>query len=387
MTGRAIGWLRAGWGRLPEGLRAALLLYLAIRLPVELVVVISDGMLPRGPGAIGMPPLDGPDWLKLFLRWDSGWYVRIIRDGYSYADCRQAGVACPQSSIAFFPGFPAAVRAFMGLGLSLTVSSFLVVHLALLMSLWGMLDLAKLKLGDDEAAWRSAVALLAFPTAGFLSVGYAEGLFLAFALWALVWLERGNAPRAAVLFAWGAVTRFQGVVLVGAVVLVSLCRRRWREALILGIPAGVLFGIFLLSQYLAFGDALAFDHAQRAWGFAGQPAIELVGTYWRRTVSGELLVYGWLDFAAIAWLAGSAAWAWLRLGAVYGGFVAGVLLMPLSSGHVWCLSRFALCAFPGVLWLGVASRRRPVALLLLTGGLALVVVSMLRFSAGLFIAS
>lgn len=387
MNGGALGGLRAAWGRLPEGLRVALLLYLAVRLPVELVAVLSNGVLPRGPGAIGMPPLDGPEWLRLFLRWDSGWYVRIIRDGYTYADCLRPDVPCPQASIAFFPGFPVVVKALTGLGLSLTVSSFAVVHVSLVMSLWGMLELAKLKLGDEQAAWRSAVAMLAFPTAGFLSVGYAEGPFMALALWAMVWLERRRAWPAAVLFALAAVTRSQGVVLVGAVGLLLLVRRRWREAIVIGGATGLMLGGYLLAQHLVFGDALAFLHARRGWGFTGQPASEHVQKYWRRTISGELMLEGWMDFAAIAWLAASAAWAWRRLGAEYGLFVAAILVVPLWSGQVWALSRIALCAFPGFLWLGAASGRRPVALGLLATGLALVVISMLRFTAGQFAGS
>lgn len=382
-----LGRLRTAWDRLPEGLRVALVLYVAVRLPIELVAVVSHGVLPRGPGALGMPPLDGPDWLQLWLRWDSGWYVRIVRDGYSYTNCLAPGVACPQASIAFFPGFPLLVRAVTWVGLSLPTASFVVVHVALVLSVWGTLDLAKSKLGDDEAAWRSAVALLVFPTAGFLSAGYAEGPFMAMGVWAMVWLERRRTLPAAVLFALAAVTRSQGVLLVGAVGLLLLVRRRWKEALVIGAGSGLTLGGYLLAQHLAFGDALAFLHARRGWGFTGQPASEHVLRYWNRTLSGELMLEGWMDFAAIGWLALSAVWAWRRLGPEYGVFVASVLLVPLASGQVWALSRIALCAFPGFLWLGNLSARRQVALALLVTGLSLVLLSVLRFTAGQFAGS
>lgn len=387
MSGGPLASIRTAWARLPEGLRVALALYVAVRLPIEVVATLSQGALPRGPGALGMPPLDGPEWLQLWLRWDSGWYVRIIRDGYSYANCLTPGVPCPQASIAFFPGFPFMVRGLTGLGLSLTASSFLVVHVALVLALWGTLELAKQKLGDDAAAWRSAVALVAFPTAGFLSAGYAEGPFMALGVWAMVFLERRKIWSAAVLFALAAVTRSQGVLLVGSVGLLLLVRRRWKDAVVVGAASGLVLGGYLLAQHFAFGDALAFLHARRAWGFTGQPASAHVLKYWQRTVSGELMLEGWMDFAAIGWLAASAAWAWRRLGPEYGLFVASILVVPLASGQVWALSRISLCAFPGFLWLGNLSGRRLVAMGLLAAGLAMVTISVVRFTAGQFAGS
>ena len=164
---------------MPPALLVALSLYLCVRLPLELLTITAVGTMPAGPGATGMPPLEAPRALHAFLRWDSGWYVRIIRDGYAYADCRAPATPCAQASIAFMPVYPFSVRGLMGLGLSLPLASFVLTHLALLLALWGLLVLSKQLGADQQVSTRAAVAMLAFPSSIFLSAGYAEVVFLA----------------------------------------------------------------------------------------------------------------------------------------------------------------------------------------------------------------
>ena len=42
---------------------------------------------------------------SVLARWDGGWYLSIVREGYPSFVPPGAGVAA-QSSIAFFPGYP-----------------------------------------------------------------------------------------------------------------------------------------------------------------------------------------------------------------------------------------------------------------------------------------
>ena len=74
-------------------------------------------------GAIPIPEaanrlLLGP-LARAWARWDSGWYVSIARNGYTYG-------AGNQSPVAFFPGYPLTIRALANLGLDLFTSGFLV---------------------------------------------------------------------------------------------------------------------------------------------------------------------------------------------------------------------------------------------------------------------
>jgi hypothetical protein len=373
------------WARVPRGVWVALALYACLRVPIELMVASSVGTVPLGPGAYGMPPLEAPAVLHPFLRWDSGWYVRIIRDGYSYADCTAPGVPCPQASIAFLPGYPMSVRGAMAFGLSLPLASFLVTHLALLLALWGMLELGKVKLGDDEHGLRAAAAMVVYPASLFLSVGYAEVLFLAMAAWAMVFYEKGQFVGTALLLALGALTRSQGMLLVAAVGGAALLARQWKAVALIGVASGTAVGSYVAWQQQRFGDPLAFLHARRGWGFLGQPALDVLKEYWQRTVSGSLALEGWLDFACIPFLAVVAVLAWRQLGPAYGAFCALVLAAPLTSGQAWAFSRITVCAFPIFLVAARWTANRWVALALSALGLGWLGMSAVRFSNGLFI--
>lgn len=380
-AGKGPAWLK----RVPPALLLALSLYVTVRVPIELLTVGAAGTLPMGPGAGGMPGLEGPKALHAFLRWDSGWYVRIIRDGYSYADCTRPDTPCPQASIAFMPGYPMSVRAVMKLGLSLPLASFLVTHVALVLAIWGLLALARQLGADASTATRAGVAMLAFPSGIFLSAGYAEVLFLALAFWGVLFLERKQALLGAALLALGAVTRSHGLMLLAAAAAASLWRRDWRAFFAVCGLGGAVVGSYLAWQHVTFGDALAFMHARRGWGFYGQPASELIRDYWYRTSNGLLALEGWLDFASVPFLAAVTFFAWRRFGPLYGLYAGLVLAVPMASGQVWALSRIALCTFPAFLLLGEWSRHRKVGLVLLVAGIAWLAMAGLRLANGLFV--
>lgn len=376
--------VRRQWRRLPEGLRVALVVYLTVRLPLELVAMAAQGSLPFGPGATGMPPLEGPAWLHGWLRWDSGWYVRIIRDGFSYTPCLTEGVPCAQASIAFMPVYPMLVRGFMHLGLTLPLASFLVTHVALVLAVWGLFTLAKTLRLDSATATRATLAMLAFPTAIFLSAGYAEVLFLAMGVWALVFFERRMAVPTAVLLAVGAVTRSQGMLLAAAVAMGAFLGRKWSVAVWTCLLVALAVGGYVYWQYAAFGDPLAFLHARRAWGFNGQPALEQLSSYWYRTRTWQLGLEGWFDFFCFGWLAVCGVFSWRRFGPAYGLFLLLILVVTLQSGQAWALGRIALCGFPAFLLLGQWSRNRVVGRAMFVFGLAWVTMGALRFVHGFF---
>lgn len=377
--------------RLPEGLKAALWAWALVRLPLELVLMGVSNSIPPGPGKAGMPPLGGPWWFEAFLRWDSGWYVRIIRDGFSYSPCVNPGDVCQQASIAFMPGFPYAAKALVWVGLPIPYATFAVTHLGLVLGLWGLWELARPRLGERGTDF-TLLAALVFPSSIFFSAAYAEPLFLATGTWTLVFLERERPWLAGLCLAAGAVTRSQGLVLIAAVVLGLLWARRFKAAVITGALAGAALAAFLVAQQAAYGDALAFMHARKAWGvipgFAGQSPFQQMSDYWRRTVSWELGLEGWLDWAAFVWLPVAGVLAWRRLGVTFGLFVFGTATAALQSGQVWALSRIGLSAFPAFLVVADLVKDRPRwARALFALGFALVATSGFRFVNGYFTGS
>src|SRR6476620_1409107 len=87
----------------------ALLIFAASRV-VVIVGVEFGALLP--PAATARTCDAGPAWYYRLLRWDSGWYADIIRDGYQYSDD-----ASLESSIVFYPIYPLVSSALKPLGI------------------------------------------------------------------------------------------------------------------------------------------------------------------------------------------------------------------------------------------------------------------------------
>src|SRR2546426_1187009 len=107
-------------------------------------------------------------------RWDGGWYLGIAREGYGHAEGAQ-------TDLAFFPLYPALMRAIGMLGGSsddaYLAAGVLVSNAALLVA---VIVLGRLVTVDHEAtiAAASVALLLVFPTTVIFSAVYAESLFL-----------------------------------------------------------------------------------------------------------------------------------------------------------------------------------------------------------------
>lgn len=349
--------VQTAWGRLPVGLRFGLEGWALWRLPLLVVLTVAAGTVPQAPGTTGMPPLDGPSWLWPWHRWDSGWYTRIIQDGYYYL-VASPGDMSRQSSIQFFPLYPLLSRGVMVLGVPMTVATMIVSHVATVLALWGLYRLTEEKLGAG-AARHAPFALLVFPTAIFLSAAYTEATLIALAVWALTFFERRQALAAGVCVALAAVTRANGAVLVAALCAAAAWKRDWRMLAACVVLPGLTLGSFSLYQYVRFGDALAVLHARNAWGVWGQPPLQLLRDYAVSTVNGGHGLEGWLDCLAPFWLLGMAIPTFRRLGPAHGLFVLGTLGPTLLSGQLWGLSRIALCAVPVYVLMGDWADKKP----------------------------
>lgn len=144
-----------------------------------------------------------------FLHWDAGYYLEIARHGY------QPGV--PRLS-AFYPLYPYLTRAVTKVTTMRTTEALLAVSwISLFMAVWGVMRLTAL-IFPGTKAWRSGVLLAFFPVSVFLLAGYAESLYMALFAWTLVALLERRPWLAAILAAFVAVTRIEGVLLILAVV-------------------------------------------------------------------------------------------------------------------------------------------------------------------------
>jgi len=188
--------------------------------------------------------------LGLIKSWDSGRYLIIAFHGYSYVP----GDMRHDSIFAWFPGYPAAIRAVawvtgagaIGAGLGVTIAAGLATA-------WGLTRLGMTLTGDRRISLLTTALWAAAPGSIALSMVYSEALFCALATWCLVALTERRWLTAAGLTVLAGTVRSTAQALVLAVTVAALLaliravRARepiaawWRPAVALPLaPLGLL---------------------------------------------------------------------------------------------------------------------------------------------------
>lgn len=205
-------------------------------------------------------------WGRFLLRFDSGWYLKISQDGYTYV-----GNDLIQSPVAFFPLYPLTSRFIATLlGLDHYVGLLIVSNGAILIAMPLAFKLIKDEYGDHIAFW-SLTLLSFFPTALFFSTGYTESLTLLFIIVFFLLLKKEQFILAALCAGFAAATRPAGIVLL-LPLLWAIWERFSKERKRLALYAAICLplatsGLWLYMTYLriAFNSPFAFITAQRAW--------------------------------------------------------------------------------------------------------------------------
>jgi len=220
-------------------------------------------------------PPDASDLLGICIRFDGGHYARIIRDGYAYDPARR-------SVVAFFPAYPLltySVSQVTGLG---TEAGLLLVSNASLAAAFALLALyARVRrregVSDDSTSSWILLSFGLWPTAFFLHMAYSESLLLACALLTLYGIARGwPLVLLAVIAGFATATRPVGVAVTAALVWHvirlpgSLPARLARAGALLPLGTWGLLA-YMVYQWMAFGNPLAFAQTQENWSW-GAPA-------------------------------------------------------------------------------------------------------------------
>jgi hypothetical protein len=306
----------------------------------------------------------GDDVLGPWLYWDTKYYVDIAEHGYTEADVevfRSGG----ETTVAFFPLYPAAVRSVAVVvgetGPALQLVTF-ACGLALSVVLYGWF---RARVGRSAAGWALA-AILLFPWSFFLvAAGYPEALFLLLAVSAFVLVERDRPLLAGVVGTFAALTRVVGVgVVVGLAVRIverrgALSFDGWRPRLDRTrlqrgdwgvLLAGSGLAIWMAFCWVRYGDPLAFSTAQRGWSQGFGPRswfklglIDQLGNNADRFFVLRLLLQG----AVLLLFCAAIPAVWRRFGAGYGSYTLMVLALPmLGSANFASSGRFVVMAFP-----------------------------------------
>jgi hypothetical protein len=346
--------------RLPRAIRIPAAVFLATRVGIVMVAYLSVPTVADNPGA---PPyhLRGTDNLLVDVfgsRWDTGFYVSIVDEGYKYE-----GVDLP--SVPFFPLLPLVMRALLPLTGDAVTAGILAANLALLGAAVLFYRLVDGKWGPataDRAVWY----LLIFPVSFFGSAIYSESLFLLAAIAALLFARRGRWGAAAAAGFLAGLSRFLGLIVAPLLFIEWLVRRRGPEAdrppwSALLSSAAVPLGTLAYMGYLqmVFGDALAFKNGSAAWGREPASPVRMIadlfaapeGGWVAALTGGGIHLDNWTDFLFVL--------AFLVMGVVLlakrewaeGVFVLLGTLIPLSSGLWMSQRRYMWVLFPAFILL------------------------------------
>ncbi len=358
----------AGWRELmarARWIRTPVFVFLVTRIGIMAIAYISVSVIPDAQETIYH--LRGTDnrLLDVFgSRWDTGFYVSIAEDGYSFG-----GVELP--SVAFFPLLPIMMRLLMPLVGDAVVAGILISNLALLAATITLYRLV-LEEWDGAVAERAIWYLSVFPASMFGSAIYTESLFLLTAIGASLLARRGRWFGAGLVGVAASLTRLHGML-----VAVLLAGEWWRQrqgaatekpsftalAAAAVTPLGTV--AYMLYCWKAFGDPFAFATAASAWGRVPKPPFATMagvvqappGGWFSGLLAGTIHVDNWIDLTAVLafLLLGCALLALGRWGE--GLFVVLGVSLSFGSGLLMSQRRYMWVLFPVFVLLGVWGER------------------------------
>ena len=323
--------------------------------------------LPRNP-AYPLSAISERGWgitpirlLDIWARWDSGWYMSIVRHGYEL----KGTLGSTQSNVAFFPLYPYLVK---GLALllpdgvrgdvALLAIGVVLSNLLLAVGLAVVYRLVVETQESERVARRTVAYMLMFPASFFFGCFLTEATFLAFsalAMWAAqrrCWWAAGAAGGLLAL------ARPNGVVILVPLLVAYLAAADWqprrlrRDALwLLLIPAGLL--AYLAALLPVTGDLLAPLKIQSAWGKVSSLPWETLFDprypYPVTTAVERWLVIGLLVVAVRSFR--------LLRDSSHSVYAAVLLMPPLFTGVLNSQARYAAPLFPLFVALAVLGER------------------------------
>jgi hypothetical protein len=380
--------------RAPAPWWQAVALFAAVGALVWIAVWFGNAHLGHDPWFPSRPGIAGGQYFEGWQRWDAYWYRTIVREGYVY----YPGV---QSSVAFWPSYPIAVKAVSWLFPSIFITGSVVTlvsgaTLAVCFRRWAGLFL------KPAGALTALLVLLVYPY-GYYQYGavYADALFIAAAVGAFLLLERDKVFWAGVVGIVATAGRPAGIIVAGALLFRLLERRntahgerglvaafdprglRRRDTPVLLAFAGA--GAWCTYLWVRFGDPFLFASVEgvQGWDQAAGPStwlkFRLIETVQHHPFSPStlnLLVQGALVLGGLALVPAVKR----RFGWAYALYVVGVCGMALVGTKDFMGSgRYLLSAFPAIAVAGdlLSTRRRLRATLLPLSLVALLGLAML----------
>ncbi|MEO5842391.1 MAG: glycosyltransferase family 39 protein [Acidimicrobiales bacterium] len=210
--------------------------------------------------AVGGKPIVGA------ARWDDGYYLTILRQGYrpfpAYGAFQQTE---------FFPLLPWTTRVVQALVRSETVAVHIVVSAASLAAVLLIYTIAR-RYRDEATALLAVAVLLGSPGSIFLWLFFSEGIYIALSAGALLAAESRRPLLAAALGAGVAMCRPLGVLIVVPLLLAQAERRPRAERRRVDCTTATAFVpvvgllVVMAAQWRQAGDPFAYPKVSALWG-------------------------------------------------------------------------------------------------------------------------
>ncbi|MGH8906260.1 MAG: mannosyltransferase family protein [Egibacteraceae bacterium] len=363
MTGPGVGW--AG-----RSLLRPVVAYVVSRVVVW--AAVAYGVWRRG----------DPSVLRALAEWDGQWYLSAAVEGYPAVVPAVDGQAV-DSSLAFFPVYPMAIRAVSTVtGLSPPVASVLVALVGGLAAAV-LLRLLVGRLCGQQVADRAVLLFCFFPGSVVLSMAYSESLMLTATMLCLLMLLDRRWVSAGVTGALATASR-PNAIAVCACCLYRAAQavrrdRDWR-ALIAPLLAPAGFVGFMLFLWARTGEPFVWFRVQReGWQErfdGGRRAFQEILIVTRdpagATNTTKLQVIGLLFTLVALYL----LWRW-RPPAVIVIYTIAVLVLCIGSWNLGARPRFVLTAFPLIVAVARVTRDRWFAAVLGVSAIAMFVLAVL----------
>jgi Dolichyl-phosphate-mannose-protein mannosyltransferase len=315
--------------------------------------------------------------LRMWSHWDAPHYLDLIVFGYRAGDSSMLIGPHGYRSIypddlalyiVFYPLFPwlaTIVNAVVGDPL---LSAFVVTTVA---SMFVAPLLYRLVRHDEEpdVAMRAAWFLLIFPTAYFLHIGYTEAVFMALVLGSFLAARTDRWWLAGALGGLAALARINGLVLIPALAAEAFTQwlqrpaaeRRLRpEWVAIGL-VGVGFAIYLGLNYAIYGSPFEFLRIQHEHWYKSlaAPWDSIGGAFgWFRDPHPDnVLMYGLMELLFVGIGLAGTVYAAFRFRPSWFVWMAGNMLLFVSTSFLLSTPRYALTLFPLFVSLALMSAR------------------------------
>ena len=202
------------------------------------------------------------DLVSLHAKWDSFWYLDIVKNGYSFKSIKEP------SNIVFFPLYPFLIKSLSYLTFgNLILSGWILSMIFLLAALIYFFKLIK-EFHPEIDPYYAIILLLIFPTAFFLNSIYTESLFLFLSIATFYHALKRNFLLAGIFGFFASLSRVTGVLLFIPVLWEYFRNNNFKLNSIFKVKILPIFLIplgifsFFLFHYFKFKDFFLFFKAE-----------------------------------------------------------------------------------------------------------------------------